>query len=569
MERNAWRWTLWLPSAAAAVAYLLTLFPGLPLWDSPELITTARQLGIHHPPGSPLYLLLLHGWMMIWPARLAWMANLFSAICMLGALATALKIFLQIRPAEDSFAARIAGPLVVGAAFLTRPVWWQAARAEVYAPAFFLALLAVYFSLRLWRRMWPERSDFFWPAFFASLTLATHLMVGACLLPAVAAAVLIKGGRNKDRGAVALGLLLPLILFAYYPLRDDAPLFAGWQIFGSSADLFRYLAGRSGSNQLWGELSFSGIQQNAQLLLQDYWKQNGLFYSLVMWGLAAIGGTHLLIRQRGAAVILLIFGGAPLAGRLLMMPDVPNPDVYGYLLGSTAGIALLAACGAELLQRLRGAAWPTLFLGMYLLTGQLAGGPLWSNWDNLRGENHFEAALRALPPRSVVYLSSFHSTFLSWEKQALEERRPDVTFVYLGMIDESWYPARLGAKDLQARRLIAAFPGQLELLARQRPVFLEPGLGLNRLSLPPPPFCPNPFYTWIALPPCPPASPGAGIASWPTAEELLTTDRVTRDHFIFQLHQLLAFFTRAGLPEGQFFPYRQRLNEYLPLSGRR
>jgi hypothetical protein len=42
------------------LAYLWTLAPTVTLVDSGELIVAARFLGVAHPPGFPLYLILAH-----------------------------------------------------------------------------------------------------------------------------------------------------------------------------------------------------------------------------------------------------------------------------------------------------------------------------------------------------------------------------------------------------------------------------------------------------------------------------------------------------------------------------
>src|SRR5207302_263487 len=49
----------------ALVLYVLTLAPTTQLWDASEYITAAHALGIPHPPGSPLFVLLAHAWGML------------------------------------------------------------------------------------------------------------------------------------------------------------------------------------------------------------------------------------------------------------------------------------------------------------------------------------------------------------------------------------------------------------------------------------------------------------------------------------------------------------------------
>ena len=44
---------------------MLTLAPGVTLWDSGEFLAAIHSLGIPHPPGTPLYILIAKVWSLI------------------------------------------------------------------------------------------------------------------------------------------------------------------------------------------------------------------------------------------------------------------------------------------------------------------------------------------------------------------------------------------------------------------------------------------------------------------------------------------------------------------------
>src|SRR5438876_4084817 len=51
-----------LVALGALVLYVLTLAPTTQFWDASEYITAAHALGIPHPPGHPLFVILAHAW---------------------------------------------------------------------------------------------------------------------------------------------------------------------------------------------------------------------------------------------------------------------------------------------------------------------------------------------------------------------------------------------------------------------------------------------------------------------------------------------------------------------------
>src|SRR5688500_9842645 len=71
-----------LAGAAVFVLYLITLSPSTAFWDTSEYIATAHILGIPHPPGNPLFVVLARVWsLLLAPSGLdvAVRVNLFAA----------------------------------------------------------------------------------------------------------------------------------------------------------------------------------------------------------------------------------------------------------------------------------------------------------------------------------------------------------------------------------------------------------------------------------------------------------------------------------------------------------
>ncbi|MFN2326617.1 MAG: DUF2723 domain-containing protein [Gemmatimonadales bacterium] len=70
-----------LVALAILAGYVWTLAPSVTFWDAGEFIAAANILGIPHPPGTPLFILMTHVWGLLLPVgEYAWRTNLFSAI---------------------------------------------------------------------------------------------------------------------------------------------------------------------------------------------------------------------------------------------------------------------------------------------------------------------------------------------------------------------------------------------------------------------------------------------------------------------------------------------------------
>ena len=71
-----------LVSLAVFILYIITLAPTTSWWDASEYIATGYGLGIHNPPGNPLFVTLARVWiLLLTPLGLsvAVSVNLFAA----------------------------------------------------------------------------------------------------------------------------------------------------------------------------------------------------------------------------------------------------------------------------------------------------------------------------------------------------------------------------------------------------------------------------------------------------------------------------------------------------------
>ena len=120
------------------VVYAATLAPGVTLWDAGEFNAAIGSLGIPHPPGTPLYILIGSVWakaLGFLPQALA--VNLLSAVA--TALACGLLGGLITRWTSDRWAGIAAG---ISAGTMLA-VWQNATETEIYAVSMLLGVLMV------------------------------------------------------------------------------------------------------------------------------------------------------------------------------------------------------------------------------------------------------------------------------------------------------------------------------------------------------------------------------------------------------------------------------------------
>jgi VanZ family protein len=239
-----------LAAAIVLTIYVITIAPTTQFWDTSEYIAAAKGLGIPHPPGNPLFVILAHVWGYLpLAASYALRINLFSAV--MSALASGFLFLVTERWLRAVVAERwpriataFAGVLVGATAFT---VWNQSVVNEkVYTVSLFSIALILWLTVR-WGDVEPgEHRDglLILIAYFLALSSTNHMM-GVLVAPAVGLYVLATDWRQVLRPwVVLLGLLLALAVSNQWALVINGPPAARVLVLVLVAGAFAYVAWR-------------------------------------------------------------------------------------------------------------------------------------------------------------------------------------------------------------------------------------------------------------------------------------------------------------------------------------
>lgn len=133
--------SLGVPAVAGiflGTVYAATLAPSITLWDSGEFNAAVASLGIPHPPGTPLYVLIGR----VWTGAVAFLPGPL-AMNLLSAAATAVACGLLAGLMARWTGSRLAGIAAGVSSGTMLAVWQNATETEVYAVSLLLAVLMI------------------------------------------------------------------------------------------------------------------------------------------------------------------------------------------------------------------------------------------------------------------------------------------------------------------------------------------------------------------------------------------------------------------------------------------
>ena len=495
-----------IAGALVLVLYLLTLAPTTAMWDTSEYITAAYTLGIPHPPGNPLFVLLGRVATLLPLGSVAVRVNMLAALCSAGT--AAVWFLVAERVLSHWFTqrwTRLTGAAVAALLSATAfTVWNQSVVNEkVYTVS--LAFFAVVSWLTV---LWCDDPDgrradrlLVLIAYLIGLGYANH-PAGFLVGPAVAVAVLARRPRTVLRWRLILAAVLALGLgltpFAVEPIRaahhpalnegepTGCTTSIGVKCTFSATTVSRLMDNINRVQYAKPSLSERQAPLSAQagmwwLYFKWQWLRDAhggqagpqLALALLFFALGVAGGVvhwrhdrasfwffgPLIFTVTVALVYYMNFKyGASQSPELTGVPREVRDRDYFYLWSYSAwsvwaalGLAALWRSLAVRVHREGAGRWlttaPILLLGVFPLAGN------WRDASRAGETTTREWAhdlLNSVEPYGILITLGDNDTFPLWYAQEVEGVRPDVTVAVTSLLNTDWYP-----RSLQRRPIVA------------------------------------------------------------------------------------------------------------------
>ena len=466
--------------ATLLVIYVATLAPSVTLWDSGEFLASIHSLGIPHPPGTPLYVIVANVWTMILApvTGFAYSVNLLSAVC--TALGCAVLAGLLARWTGDGIAA-YAGAVCAG---LMSSLWLSANETEVYASAFLVSCILLWIGNRA-----GETGESRWllaGGYVAGLAFSLHL---TALLSAPAALYLAVNRRApRDFARRIPGMVLTFaigasaVLFLIVRARHDPAVNQGnpstWPALTDVIMRRQYAPAPPWPRQApWflqlGNLFEYADWQVALGLSPDppptWWRTP----VSIVFGILALAGCleHRRLNRRSWRALVILFvtttlgvlvylnlKAGPSYGAGFLPANAPHEARerdYFFALGFVCW-GLWAGFGAVRTAAGLSRGNPARQRALAFAGALVALVPAALNWGavNRRAEPGASEArniathiLDTAPPHAVVLSNGDNTTYPVWYLQEVERRRRDVTLVVVPLLPASWYRAELARRN--------------------------------------------------------------------------------------------------------------------------
>ena len=500
----------------ALLLYSWTLAPTVTLTDSGELIVVAHGLGVAHPPGVPLWIILAHLASLVPFGNVAQRINFSSAFfaalacamltltmreliitaSYLGASKQRKSAAQQGKKIEESGGAHlmVAAPAVSAGLLMafSRTLWSYATITEVYALNTLL-ILVIFFLMLRWRRRIVEDSihirtassagqvassitkhDAFLyaAALIFGLALGVHHVTVALTLPAIAVIVFRTQGKRfftsrRLAYAALISIAALVAVYTYLPLAASRSPVIDWGHPRSLQEIWWHLTGRQYQVYFSFRPEIMGKQfaEFCGMALSEFSVARLPLPIL----LAFVGLVNAFKRDRTTFWFLLIIVAADLAYALSY--EIAE-DKDAYYLPTFISIAIAAGLGIRwLIQSAVSKSLPVVKPSLVAATAVVlvCATAASANWpfNNRRhyfiAHDYVENLFNSIEPNGLLLTLDWQVASPMFYVQEVEQVRPDVKVVDINLLRRSWY----------FDYLKHAYPGLIERSREKIDVFVE------------------------------------------------------------------------------------------------
>jgi len=441
----------WLSVLLLFIGYFLTASKDLYWFDSSELALAGLQNGLSHPPGQPLYTLILHFGVMLGLPPLLWMNTvscIFGALCLIP-LTSIFHTTVGKKWVKDNFMVTISIILLFSSGFLPQ-LWESSTRIEVYSVAGFFCLYQLALLIPVLKDE-KEAGSRFW--FFHGLIAGITASINPVMIMAIEISSFfaffplwirkrkkISLNTLKNTGLTLSGICIGLLPYLHIWVVSNAHDRFVWGAPSNFHSFIFYITGKDYSHNL--HAGFTGMIKHIGVFAVWNWKRG-----VGIIGLLGILGWIFCLRK---LEFYILFTGSfflLLSWVCLNEPYFPEiPDFYNYLfpaywllLAGAISVILL------LLREVRGkfmdkTLFPLVcvvwFIGIVLLPPSL---PERSRSKNRAPRIIAKSILDEAPPGAIILVSSDHLFFPLFYLTEGERVRQDVVLIASGLASSSWY----------------------------------------------------------------------------------------------------------------------------------
>ncbi len=426
---------IWLVFALCLAIYVLTLCPTVYWDDAGELIAACYTLGIPHPPGHPLYVLIGKLFTLIPLGSIAWRVNFMSAL--FGAFSCML-VYKIISDRLDELRWKSAAALGGALFFAFAPTMWEqstVAETSTLHSFFMMALTLLAFRMASGKILFgSEAKSLCLFSFLYGLSLTNHV-AGVFFFPAFAYIFIATFGRRIFAPRLLAGMLgsffFGLLVYVYLPVRSLSNPPIDW---GNPENLKNFLwviTAKQYAPNLVANPSALTIGANLVVRARELLHQ----FTIVGCTFGLVGVWTLYRRERRVVIFSLLVIGVlfyiGLNGAFISAYFIPAVALMCVWIG--VGLQRVLEWVARLWERVEAtsvtAALRRALCGMLAASFVLPLGLHFREMDRSDARyalRYGEQILERLPQNSALFTVDGYALFILWYLIYCEHKRPDV-----------------------------------------------------------------------------------------------------------------------------------------------